>query len=193
MKHNREGKATVITNDDYLKIRSCLTHPYQCIWDIAWYTGERWGAILQLKKENVYEHNNKPMTEITFSSSTRKKVSGSQSQTRQVYIHPALKESLKAYLIPQSSLMFPSKKNPEIPISMRLADFHLREVLRRLKWQNRGISTHSTRRSFITSLAHSNIPITEIQAITGHSSIEVVAGYIASDPATQKKAILTLR
>jgi integrase/recombinase XerD len=192
MKLNREGQSAIISNEEREKIRGALEQPYLTIFDIATYTGERWGAILQLKQENVYVHTNKPRESILFSAHTRKKVSSTQSQTREVYIHPRLKESLRAYPVPLSSWMFPAPRDPTRPLSMKLADLHLKAILKRLKLDKKGISTHSTRRTFITTLAREGTPIKEIQTLTGHSSMEVVARYIESDPNIQKKAILLL-
>ncbi|PHK08041.1 hypothetical protein VF09_21760, partial [Nostoc linckia z9] len=47
MKNDREGQAAILTNADYSKIRSkIISRKYKLLFDLAWYTGERWGAIV---------------------------------------------------------------------------------------------------------------------------------------------------
>ncbi|MEH2461135.1 MAG: tyrosine-type recombinase/integrase [Nostoc sp.] len=42
----------------------------------------------------------------------------------------------------------------------------------------KGISTHSTRRSFITNLANKGVNLATIKKITGHTDLKVLSRYI---------------
>jgi len=45
-KNNRSGQATLLSEADQLKIRKALTNKkHRLFWDVARFTGERWGAI----------------------------------------------------------------------------------------------------------------------------------------------------
>ncbi len=45
MKNNRHGQAALITEFEYVKIRSKIDKPkYKLLFDIAKFTGERWGG-----------------------------------------------------------------------------------------------------------------------------------------------------
>ena len=50
MKDNRFGQSTVLSKIDYQKIRKHQSNSkHRLILDVAWFTGERWGCIVQLK------------------------------------------------------------------------------------------------------------------------------------------------
>ncbi|PAX52857.1 tyrosine-type recombinase/integrase [Brunnivagina elsteri] len=178
MKNNRFGQAAIISNSEYSKIRrEFKSEKYKLIWDIAWYTGERWGALVQLRVDDVYQ-NGKPRETITFRANTRKARPDGKRETRQVPVHPSLRESLYDY-IPclASGWLFPSRDETK-HIDIRLADKILRSALLRADLEHKGISTHSTRRSFITKLNENGIDVATIQKITGHRDLKALAKYI---------------
>jgi integrase/recombinase XerD len=63
-------------------------------------------------------------------------------------------------------------------IDIRLADKILRSALIRAGLDHRGISTHTTRRSFITKLNEKGVDIATIQKITGHRDLKALVKYI---------------
>ncbi|MEO0686876.1 MAG: site-specific integrase, partial [Cyanobacteria bacterium J06649_11] len=98
MKNNRFGQAAIITTDDYIKIRKHQKNAkHKIILDIAWFTGERWGAIVQLAANDCYFTNGEVKSVITFKSNTRKASPDGTRLTRQVPVHDTLKEHLSAY------------------------------------------------------------------------------------------------
>jgi integrase/recombinase XerD len=54
-KNNRSGQASILNETDYQKIRKAIPTEYRLLFDIARYTGERWGAIVQLRFGDVYD------------------------------------------------------------------------------------------------------------------------------------------
>jgi len=47
-KVSRHGQAAILSDADYSRIRKHLKHKqHRLVWDIARFTGERWGAILK--------------------------------------------------------------------------------------------------------------------------------------------------
>ena len=72
MKLNGHGQATPIFLDGYRKIREQLSSDlYRLFWDVGYYTGERWGAIVQLGVSDVFDEKGQPRNSLTFKKNTR--------------------------------------------------------------------------------------------------------------------------
>lgn len=193
-KVNRNGQATILTDSDYSRIRKHLKNKqHRLIWDIAKFTGERWGAILKLRVEDVYDDRGRPRDEITFRACTRKKSPDGQQKTRQVPLHPQLRDSLEAYKTSQEHIwLFPSPKDPTKPITLRAGDLALRRAIALAGLESKGISTHSTRRSFITRLHSAGVDLYTIQRITGHQDLKALGRYVEISADRVKGAIAVL-
>ncbi|GBG20352.1 integrase family protein [Nostoc commune NIES-4072] len=77
MKNNRNGQASVFTLAEYSKVRSKIqSQKYKLLLDLAWFTGERWGALIQMKITDLYDTEGNPLKVITFRARTRKAVGG---------------------------------------------------------------------------------------------------------------------
>lgn len=208
MKNDREGQAAILTNADYSKIRNKIkSRKYKLLFDLAWYTGERWGALVQLRIADVYNDDGTPREYINFRARTRKakpKASGklknsgdkpkpkSKRANRQVPVHPVLAELLLSYK-PESDVdwLFPCRTG-EKPITLRWGDDILRAAVDKAGLSGKGISTHSTRRTFITNLAKNGINLAMIKKITGHADLKVLSAYIEVSEDDMKNAIATL-
>jgi integrase/recombinase XerD len=106
MKINRNGKAAIFTCNDFLKLLKNYAIPsHKLLLQIAFYTGERWGAIVQLRVEDVYSDVVKriPRKAITFRKSTRK-----GQVTRTIEVASELSSVLKGYQPPSHGWLFPS-------------------------------------------------------------------------------------
>jgi integrase/recombinase XerD len=148
------------------------------IWDIAKFTGERWGAILKLRVCDVYDDKGHPRDEITFRACTRKRSPDGQQKTRQVPLHPQLRDSLDAYKASSKNIwLFPSPKE-NTPLTLRAADLALRRALALAGLESKGISTHSTRRTFITRLHSQGVDLYTLQKITGHQDLKALGRYV---------------
>ena len=106
MKNDREGQAAVLTYADCSKIRTQIrSRKYKLLFDLAWYTGERWGALVQLRVADVYTEDGNVREYINFRARTRKAKPNSKRKAqdprsrknRQVPVHPVLKEILIGY------------------------------------------------------------------------------------------------
>ncbi|NET71769.1 MAG: site-specific integrase [Sphaerospermopsis sp. SIO1G2] len=192
MKNCRNGQAAILNDSDYSKLRRSIRQlKYKILLDIAWYTGERWGAIVQLKISDVYQ-DGQLREVITFRSSTRKKSPDGSVDTRQVPIHPNLAESLKLFMPSANSVwMFPSLDRDK-PICWRNAYNILINAADKSGMSHRGISTHSTRRSFITRLHNLGVATATIKQITGHKDFRSLERYIEFNQDQIKGAIFAL-
>lgn len=194
MKVNGWGQAAIITDSDYQKIRKVLkSKKYRLLIDIARYTGERWGAIVQLGINDVFDENWRARSHITFRANTRKAAPGGKRQTRQVPTHPQLLELIDANR-PEgiSGWLFPSRVNSLSHITLKAADLMFRGAVNVAGLAHKGYSTHSTRRTFITRLWESGVDLHTIQLLTGHSDTKSLVRYIDADPERIKKAIALL-
>lgn len=192
MKNNRHGKAAVLKPQEYVKIRKAIkSEKYKLLLDIAWYTGERWGAILQLEISDIYDESGKVRDFITFKAETRKASPNGTRKTRQVPTHDTLSAVLTNYKVStQSKFLFPNRTGNK-PMDLRYADKILRKAVETVGLSSKGISTHSSRRSFITQLWEKGADLKTIKNITGHKSFEVLEGYIQDNP-QRTRAVINL-
>ncbi|MBR8832709.1 MAG: tyrosine-type recombinase/integrase [Stigonema ocellatum SAG 48.90 = DSM 106950] len=191
-KNKRSGQACILTDKDYSNLRKHIQSPkYKLLLDIAWFTGERWGALVKLKVEDVYNQAT-PREYITFRAQTRKASPNGERKTRQVPVHSTLLASLTAYK-PDADCqwLFPNRDGSG-PMTTRWADKILRSAVERAGMDAMGISTHSTRRSFITKLHRQGTDIYTIKAITGHQDLKALGRYVEIDTDRIKGAIAAL-
>ncbi len=193
MKNNRNGQAAVLTDAEYSKIRKHIrSQKYKLLLDLAWYTGERWGALVKLKVTDCYNADGTPREYINFPARFRKASPDGKRQTRQVPVHTVLFDSLKIYQPGDSIWLFPSRPPLEKPISARWADSILRKAVDRAGLVVKGISTHSTRRSFITKLHRNGTDLYTIKQITGHQDFKSLERYVEIDSDRVRGAINAL-
>lgn len=194
-KNNRFGKAAILTEMDMAKLRKVIDNPtHRLFIEIAWWTGERFGAIRQLQVSDCYQDPVRaiPRDEITFRAYTRKSTGWGQRMTRQVDAHPTLQAILRSYEPSGSVFLFPSPATLNKPMGFSTCDKFLRAALVKCGLDTKGISTHSFRRSFITRLSEQGCDPRVIMAITGHADPKSLAGYVEVSRTRIKNAIASL-
>lgn len=189
-KVNRTGKAAIWTKPVIRLMRSRLKSPRQrLIFEISLFTGERIGAIVQLKVSDVFDSAGKVRDSITFAGTTRKSSKHGRANTRQIFIHHVLRHALEQYSVPASCYLFPSDRSSAGYITARSVDDYWRKILSEYGYS--GFSTHSSRRWVINQLRTSGIGIVTI-AETMAIDIATVRKYLDEDPIACKRAIATL-
>lgn len=187
MKINRHGQAEIIDKNTYSKIRAAfLESSHQLLWDIAFYTGERWGAIVQLQVSDVFDERGKPRSSIVYRAGTRK-----DKKTREVPVSDELMMRLVSYDLKGGLWLFQGRRAGH-HLRFRAAEAALKRALARAGLSGLGISTHSTRRSFITALDRAGIGIRTIMWLTGHSSLASVQRYIEVSAAQLTNAVAVI-
>ena len=197
MKNNRHGKAEIFLPEDIRKIRRAVSIPHhRCIFEVALFTGERMGAIVQLTVEDVYQDPARsiPHDMITFQARTRKARPGGTRETRQIPLHPELKSYLESYKPPLEGYLFPgraTKTNLLTPkhITYNAVQKFWKTLFAGLGIDYRGYSTHSSRRWLITNLVRNGTDIKTVQTITGHKNVNVLLGYVGADTQVCKNAL----
>jgi integrase/recombinase XerD len=187
MKIDRHGKAEPLRFAQYKKLRAgFLTESHKLILDIAYYTGERWGAILRLQVEDVYAD---PIARSLYPDITYRKNTRKDKETRQCPIATSLSLRLQTYQPPQSGYLFPSPLIAGQHLCDRALDAALKRALERAGMAGLGYSTHSTRRGLINRLHEAGTSLKVIQSITGHKSLAVLSGYIDVSDTQRRNAI----
>ena len=190
MKINRTGQATPLDAKTYRRILDGFARPdHKLFWSICWFSGERAGAVLKMKVEQIYQDPLKriPRAEILFPARTRK-----DGKTREVPMHRTLDLILRAYQPPATGYLFPSALKEDKPLTVRALDSALRRALVRVGLENQGFSLHSPRRGFITELHRAGYDVRVIQALTGHSSLSMLSRYIDVSADQKRAAIAAL-
>lgn len=195
-KNNREGQATILDDGDYLTIKNHFVNTkHKLIVDIAWWTGERMGAVCKLPVSCVFDVKGQPLTHITFPARTRKASPDGKRKTRQVPVHKNLRAILREYWQLHkpniNSCLFSGSKEG-VPLQLQSFDDAMRIALRKAGMESKGISTHSFRRSFITKLARKGIAASKIQKLTGHADLKVLSRYIEVSDDELAEAIAVL-
>jgi integrase/recombinase XerD len=189
MKNNRKGQAAIWTTQLIKQMRSRLKSPTQrLIFEISLYTGERMGAICQLRVVDVYDQNGKILGTITFAGSSRKATKHGLAATRQVAVHPDLIYYLENFQHQSEGYLFPTNSRAG-HISYNAVDCYWRQILGELGVS--GYSTHSSRRWVINQLRKAGVSIVTIAETMG-MSISTVRHYLDNNPVDCARAIATL-
>ena len=113
--------------------------------------------------------------------------------TREIDVHPRLKTFLQEYLLngfnPKKPYLFPGRHGLG-HIHKGSADSILREACRLLELE--GVSTHSFRRTALTQMSDSGVPLRHIQAISGHRTLGALERYLGVTEKQKQNAISTL-
>ncbi|MEM9543728.1 MAG: site-specific integrase [Cyanobacteria bacterium P01_E01_bin.42] len=195
MKIDGHGQAAIISLEQWQKLKRKIKNPkYQLLFAIAWFTGERLGAILQLQVGDVYANpqTREPHQTITFRRQTRKGGKAGKAETRQVPIDPRLAVELKAFSPPATDgYLFPGR-SPGAYLTFQAASQYLKRVLAKAGLSGLGITTHSWRRTFITYLCREGADYREVKELTGHRDWNSFERYIQSDPKRKQKTLSLL-
>jgi integrase/recombinase XerD len=116
-----------------------------------------------------------------------------KQETREIQVHPQLKEYLEAhhqcdrwYTRPH---LFPGRHGRG-SIHKASADKILRDIC--LKLEIEGVSTHSFRRTALTRMSDAGVPLRHIQAISGHRTLAALERYLGVTEEQKETAISTL-
>ena len=183
MKVKGNGRAKVLTQAELERLftRGFLTPRDKLLFAIAYYCACRVSEVLALTAEDLAG------SVVTLRKSTTK----GKIATRTLPEHPKLQAYLAAYDPPSglSGLLFPGR-NGDKPLTRAAADLILRAACKRARI--RGASTHSFRRTALTSMSNAKVPIRVIQEVSGHKSLTALQRYLEVKPDQVESAISLL-
>lgn len=179
MKVDRNGKARALTAAELDQLIAAAPSPrYLTLWTLQRHTAARIGEALALRWGDI---NGK----VTFRRATTK-----TRTTRQAVVRPALREVLDSYRAAweaehghppaRDEALFPAKGSTHSPMTRQAADKALRAACASLGLE--GTTTHSFRRSLAQAAVRNGVPLSTVQAMTGHKSLGSLGEYLqASD------------
>lgn len=164
------GSARMLSSEELNKLfNEGFTSPRdKALFGICFFTGCRISEALQLLTSDITKDA------ITF----RKDITKGKLQTRRAYISNDLQQILKEYT-PRNNphnAMFPGKRGVSVFLSRDAADKILRKTCKSLGLE--GVSTHSFRRTALTLMSNSNVPLRHIQEISGHRDLGALQKYL---------------
>lgn len=166
-KRNREGQARNLTSENLGTIFAALpTDKWRAVFAIAYFTGSRISEVLSLDVSDVASDR------VSFRRENTK-----TKKPRVAMVVDALRPFLTAYEAPQSGYLFPAHHNGQGGhVSRQAADKVLRDACELAGLD--GVSTHSFRRSFATTLSKQGYSLAKIARLLGHSSASMTARYV---------------
>lgn len=163
-----------------------LTVRDRCLFGICLYTAARINEACTLRRVDVFDRKRCVRPELII----RKGNTKGKLATRCIPIAEDLRVLLAEYNPPVSQqFLFPGRwgKGHINPMS---ASRILREAFERVDIE--GASTHSLRRTALTTMSNSGHPLRIIQEVSGHRSLEVLEEYLAVKDEQIRGAIASL-
>lgn len=155
---------------------------------IGIYTGLRVGEIVSLRTDQLFSEAGN-VRHILKVKRTKKK----NTVFNDIPIHPKLKKALAHYSdeVELGEWLFPSEAAAAGHLTRAQAHNILTGAFETLGLD--GASTHSMRRTLLTNMSRSGVPLRTIQEISGHASLSDLQSYLAVDPDDKRRAINLLR
>lgn len=181
MKVAGHGQAKILTPQEIADLfeRGCSSNRDRALFGVMLYCGCRVSEALALTPGDISE------THITFRKATTK----GKCKTRQMDIHPKLKELLASYDNGGKRYLFPGRHGRG-HLTRAGADTLLKEACNRCGIE--GVSTHSFRRTCLTQLSNAGVPLRVVQEISGHASLANLQRYLEVQPEQVRGAIAAL-
>lgn len=190
MKVNKFGRAKILTpNEINLLFSEGFTKPRdRALFGVCLYGAARINEACTLLRGDVIGIKGVRSVLVIRSYNTK----GKQS-TREIQVHPQLKEYIEEHHSCDRwhtrPLLFPGRHGRG-SIHKASADKILRSVCYRLEIE--GVSTHSFRRTALTRMSDSGVPLRHIQAISGHKTLAALERYLGVTEQQKESAIATL-
>ncbi len=163
-----------------------LSRRDRALFGICLYTAARINEACTLRRVDAYDKRDQVRPELII----RKGNTKGKLATRCIPISEDLRALLAEYTPPRTQkYLFPGRwgKGHINPMS---ASRILREAFSRIGIE--GASTHSLRRTALTTMNNDGIPLRIIQAVSGHRSLEVLEEYLAVSDDQVRGAIASL-
>lgn len=188
MKIERHGKAKVLSLQEIQLLfnQGLTTWRDRTLFGICLYTACRINEACTLRRIDVFDKKRNVRPEMII----RKANSKGKLATRCIPIGEDLSALLTEYNPPLSQqFLFPGRWDKG-HISPMSASRILREAFERIGIE--GASTHSLRRTALTTMSNQGIPLRIIQAVSGHRSLEVLEEYLEVKDEQVRGAIASL-
>ena len=180
MKVDGNGHAAILSESELNQFFAYASPKYRAVFGICLFTGCRISEALSLRAEDIVNGS------ILF----RKENTKGKNKAREVAINLTLQGYLDGAGLPTTGYLFPSKNNPNKPMGSQSADEMLNKYCDMLGIK--GASTHSFRRTSLTMMCNAGIPLSVIQNISGHASLDMLSRYLGVSPQQKQSAIAAI-
>lgn len=160
----------------------------KAIFAVGIYTGLRVGEIVSLRSAQVFTEAGNVRSVLKVKRKKKKNVVYSD-----IPMHDKLKTILATYKEQgkNAEWLFPSENSYTGHLTRAQAHNILTRAFEALGLDD--ASTHSMRRSCLTSMSRAGVPLRTIQEISGHASLSDLQAYLDVDPDDKRRAIDLLR
>jgi integrase/recombinase XerD len=172
MKIDRHDQAKILSSDEINRLFNIGLKKTRdrALFGVCLYTGTRIAEACALHTKDVYSIDGSVRPRVTIRKATTK----GKMSTRSVPVNPELRKLLEAYSSPKVYL-FPGRHGRG-HIHPDSADKILRKAF--IELQIEGASTHSFRRTCLTQMHKSGVPLKVIQQISGHRTLAALQKYL---------------
>ena len=173
MKRSRFGKAKVLSTDEIHRLftEGLVSARDLALFGLCLYTACRIGEVCTLLTQDVYSTRG-PREHILF----RREHTKGKRDTREVTLHPQARTYLLAYAPDlEKQYLFPGRHGRG-HLHKGSADQILRDACDRISLD--GVSTHSFRRTALTTMHNAGVPAKHLQRISGHRTLAALAEYL---------------
>ena len=190
MKVNKFGRAEILTPIQISKLfdEGFVKPRDRALFGVCLYAAARINEACTLLRGDVIGVRGVREVLVIRSYNTK----GKQS-TREIQVHPQLKEYLELYqqqdIYGDRPYLFPGRHGRG-SIHKASADRILRQVCQKLEIE--GVSTHSFRRTALTKMSDAGVPLRHIQAISGHRTLAALERYLGVTELQKENAISML-
>lgn len=186
------GQAKILSPQEIKAVFQLLSsNRDRAIFALGVYTGLRISEICSLRLDQVFTADGVRYVLIV---PRLKKKSVVYSE---IPIHAKLCQALIAYrrdlgtTSSNSPWLFPSNESESGHFTRKQAHNILSTAFKTLKLEN--ASTHSMRRTLLTTLSRAGVPLRTVQDISGHASLAQLQAYLEVDPEDKQRALSLLR
>ncbi len=159
----------------------------RAMFQTSFLAGLRVGEIASLRFRDVVDAEGKVKDQVLLTADMTK-----GSESRIVFINEKLRKELQAYinvytpLNPDSKLFYSQKKSSD-GFSANTLTQHFHYLYRRVGID--GASSHSGRRSFITSIASKGVSVRVLMSLAGHKHLGTTQKYIDVNDSLLRSAV----
>lgn len=187
VKIDRHGQAKILTIEEIQMLFSqgFTSSRDRALFAIMLYTACRVNEAVTLSVVDVYDTKGRVRQELII----RKANTKGKLATRTIPVVDDLRRFLEEYTHPRRGFLFPGHhKRPHLhPDS---AAWLFREACKRVDIE--GASTHSFRRTALTHLSSTGIPLRVIQEVSGHRTLNELYKYLEVKPEQVRGAVSAL-
>ena len=176
VKSNRNGQAATLSAEQLDGLADELAPAPRAVFSVCRFTFARVNEALSLKWENITQ------PEVVIPKMVTKK----KIKTRAIPMNPRLwkevtdwrraSREMQGREPERSDFVFPNARDPSKHMTRQAVDKALRGACAELDVV--GASTHSLRRSALTTASDKGVPLRVLQSISGHSSLEMLQRYL---------------